>query len=106
MMLILHSVYDNPTYKVANKLTCILCRDNTTHCFVTRTSSMKKLHASLEPGQPTPTTVKKETEEASGQQSRARLDAQLWLQCRHALVSSMVGEIRGMGLVKGRQKLG
>ena len=29
---------------------------------------------------------------------------QLWLQCKHAVVISMVGEIRGMGLVKGRQK--
>ena len=66
---------------------------------------MKKVHTTSEPSQPTP-TVKKEGKEVGGQQSRARLDAQLWLQCKLALVSSMVGEIRGMGLVKGRGKLG
>ena len=34
-------------------------------------------------------------------QSRSRLDARTWLQCRFALVKSMVGEMRGMGQVKG-----
>ena len=34
-------------------------------------------------------------------QSRSRLDARLWLQARLALVKAMMGEIRGMGQVKG-----
>ena len=34
-------------------------------------------------------------------QSRSRLDARLWLQARLALVRAMMGEIRGMGQVKG-----
>ena len=36
-------------------------------------------------------------------QSRSRLDARLWLQCRMALVKAMVGELRGMGCVKGER---
>ena len=35
-------------------------------------------------------------------QSRARLDARLWLNCRKALVQSLLGEVRGMGEVKGK----
>ena len=34
-------------------------------------------------------------------QSRTRLDARLWLSCRLALVKAMLGEIRGLGQVKG-----
>lgn len=34
-------------------------------------------------------------------QSRVRLDARTWLQCRLALVISMTGELKGMGQVKG-----
>lgn len=34
-------------------------------------------------------------------QSRSRLDARLWLQCRLELVKNMMGEIHGMGQVKG-----
>lgn len=34
-------------------------------------------------------------------QSRARLDARLWLTCRVALVKCLMMEIRGMGDVKG-----
>ena len=35
-------------------------------------------------------------------QSRARLDARLWLITKTALVASLLGEIKGMGLVKGK----
>ena len=66
---------------------------------VTRTSSLKKVHLMTEAS---PVTEASEREpEGEGYHSRARLDAQLWLQCKHALVNSMVGEIRGMGFVKG-----
>ena len=34
-------------------------------------------------------------------QSRSRLDARLWLEARLTLVKAMMGEIRGMGQVKG-----
>ena len=34
-------------------------------------------------------------------QSRSRLDARLWLEARLSLVRAMMGEIRGMGQVKG-----
>ena len=39
-------------------------------------------------------------------QSRARLDARLWLTCRLALVKTLNMEIRGMGEVKGEWKWG
>lgn len=34
-------------------------------------------------------------------QSRSRLDARLWLECRFALVKNMMGKVSGMGLTKG-----
>ena len=34
-------------------------------------------------------------------QSRSRLDARLWLECRYALVKSMMAKVSGMGLTKG-----
>ena len=34
-------------------------------------------------------------------QSRSRLDARLWLGCRLALVQSLMGEVTGLGQVKG-----
>ena len=34
-------------------------------------------------------------------QSRARLDSRMWLTTKAALVESLLGEIKGMGLVKG-----
>jgi hypothetical protein len=37
-------------------------------------------------------------------QARSRLDARLWLECRLALVKSLVGEIRGMGEVRGPER--
>ncbi|CAH1784493.1 unnamed protein product [Owenia fusiformis] len=37
-------------------------------------------------------------------QSRSRLDARLWLDCRLALVKSMLGEVKGMGDIKGHDK--
>ncbi|XP_064604908.1 cilia- and flagella-associated protein 54-like isoform X2 [Liolophura sinensis] len=36
-------------------------------------------------------------------QSRSRLDARLWLQCRLALVRTLLSEIRGLGDVKGSE---
>ena len=36
-------------------------------------------------------------------QSRSRLDARLWLSCRLALVHSLMGEVTGLGQVKGQQ---
>lgn len=38
-------------------------------------------------------------------QSRARLDARLWLNCRLALVHALNAEIRGMGEVKGKWQM-
>ena len=38
-------------------------------------------------------------------QSRSRLDARLWLSCRLELVKHMMGEIQGMGQVKGEMLL-
>ncbi|XP_077980140.1 cilia- and flagella-associated protein 54-like [Glandiceps talaboti] len=35
-------------------------------------------------------------------QSRSRLDARLWLDCRLALVKGLMGEIRGMGQIGGK----
>lgn len=34
-------------------------------------------------------------------QSRSRLDARLWLECRLALVHKMMYKVSGMGLTKG-----
>jgi len=34
-------------------------------------------------------------------QSRARLDARLWLECRIALVKNLMRKVSGMGLIKG-----
>lgn len=34
-------------------------------------------------------------------QSRSRLDARLWLECRFALIKSMMAKVSGMGLTKG-----
>ncbi len=36
-------------------------------------------------------------------QSRSRLDARMWLMCRLSLVRAMMGEVRGMGQVKGNR---
>lgn len=37
-------------------------------------------------------------------QSRARLDARLWLECRFALVQSLMDKVSGMGMTKGKFK--
>jgi len=37
-------------------------------------------------------------------QSRARLDARLWLECRLCLVKNMLAKITGMGLTKGTDR--
>ena len=51
----------------------------------------------------TDTAVSAETQyQYQNFQSRSRLDARLWLTCRLALVKSMIGEIQGLGQVKGK----
>ena len=38
-------------------------------------------------------------------QSRSRLDARLWLECRFSLVRNMLGKVSAMGLTKGKSLL-
>lgn len=38
-------------------------------------------------------------------QSRSRLDARLWLECRFNLVKSLMEKVSGMGLIKGKLRI-
>ncbi|XP_077868430.1 cilia- and flagella-associated protein 54-like [Saccoglossus kowalevskii] len=70
----------------------------------TRPSSMRGTRNKTEP--PSLVTITQPNKSSQYQyqnfQSRSRLDARLWLDCRLALVKGLMGEIKGMGQIGGR----
>ena len=75
-------------------------------CSIHRLSSFKgskmRLHMDSQPV-PTPMDIESPSQyQYQNFQSRSRLDARLWLDCRLALVKCLMGRVRGMSLVESR----
>ncbi|XP_038069719.1 cilia- and flagella-associated protein 54-like [Patiria miniata] len=62
--------------------------------------SKQKFQMASQPMPPTPMEVDSPSQyQYQNFQSRSRLDARLWLDCRLALVKCLMGQVRGMGLL-------
>ncbi|XP_067928992.1 cilia- and flagella-associated protein 54-like [Watersipora subatra] len=65
-------------------------------------------HSSMKGGRSSQKREVKITDQQNNQfayqnfQSRSRLDARLWLECRHSLINNMLHKVSGMGLIKGK----